>query len=117
MRVRDIREREPYSLLYQHLDECLTNTRVVVVIGYAFHDREINASFANASQKNKEVHFIVLDPGRSSIKEGKYEPPYGWGFDFEELESNAWKRLHWIRGEFGPRSSAKNLLATVKEYL
>jgi len=117
VRERGIREREPYSLLYQHLDECLTNTRVVVVIGYAFQDREINASFANAFQKNKEVHFIVLAPGRSSITEATYELPYQWTFDCMDLEPNVWKRLHWIRGRFGPRSSAKKLLATVKKYL
>jgi len=119
------RQREPYSLLYQYLDECLTNTRVVVVIGYAFGDREINAWFANAFKKNKEVHFVVLDPGRKwkrkqpgNLTEIWYEPPYQWALDFMDLEPEAWnKRLHWIRGRFGSKASAKKMLATIKKYL
>lgn len=119
------RRREPYSLLYQYLDECLTNAKVVVVIGYAFGDKEINAWFANTFKRNKEVHFVVLDPGLKWVrqlpdnsKKVTYQAPYQWALDFMDLEPEAWnKRLHWIHGKFGSKSSTKKLLATVKRHL
>ena len=119
------RRREPYSVLYQYLDECLTHARVVVVVGYSFGDKDINARLADTFRKNKLVHFVVLDPGRkwekklsASLKEIWYEPPYQWTPDFMDLEPEAWNnRLHWIRGKFGAKSSQGRLLAKVKEIL
>jgi len=51
------RQCEPYSILYQYLGECLANTSVVVVIGYSFHDNDVNARFAKTFRENKRVHF------------------------------------------------------------
>jgi hypothetical protein len=118
------RQREPYTVLYQYLDDCLTNARIVVVIGYAFGDTDINARFANTFRENKRVHFVVLDPGRkrekklpNNLKEVWYEAPYNWALH-TDLEPEAWNnRLHWIRGKFGARLSQKSLLEKVKEIL
>lgn len=119
------RQQEPYSVLHRYLDECLTNTRVVVVIGYAFGDNDVNARFANTFRENKQVHFVVLDPGRKwekklpgDLKEVWYEAPYRWTLDFMDLDPEAWNnRLHWVRGKFGTMLSRKSLLAKVKTIL
>lgn len=118
------REREPYSVLYQYLDECLANARIAVVIGYAFEDNDINARFTETFRQNKQVHFVVLDPGRkwekklpNNLKEVWYEAPYNWALH-TYLEPEAWNnRLHWIRGKFGTRVSQKSLLTKAGEIL
>jgi len=118
-------KQEPYSILYRYLDECLANTRVVVITGYAFGDNDINARFAKTFRENKWVHFVVLDPGRKwkkklsdDLKEVWYEPPYRWTLDFMDLDPEAWNnRLHWIRGRFGTKVYTKSLLAKVGEIL
>lgn len=119
------KQQEPYSVLYRYLDECLANARVVVVVGYAFSDKDVNARLAETFRQNKQVHFVVLDPGHKwekklsgGLKEVRYEPPYRWTLDFMDLEPEAWNnRLHWIRGKFGTGSSRKSLLAKVEEIL
>ena len=116
------RQQEPYSIMYQHLDECLAVTKIVVVIGYSFGDTDINARFAKAFRENELVHFVVIDPGHkwakrlsNGLKTVSYDPPYQWSLDFMNLDSKVWnKRLHWIRGKFGTRSSQDRLLAKVK---
>lgn len=117
------RQQEPYSIMYQYLDECLAVTRVVVIIGYSFHDNDVNARFAKTFRENKQVHFVVIDPGHKwkkklpdGSKEVWYEPPYQWSLDFMDLDPEAWNnRLHWIRGKFGTMSSQDRLLAKVKQ--
>ena len=119
------RQREPYSVLYRYLDECLANARLVVVIGYAFADNDVNARFVKTFRENKQAHFVVLYPGRKwekklsgDLKEVWYEAPYRWTLDFMDLEPEAWNnRLHWIRGKFGTGSSRKRLLTKVGEII
>lgn len=119
------RQEEPYSILYNHLDECLTNAKIVVVIGYAFGDNEINSWFANTFKKNRDVHFIVLNPGQEwgkrLLPDGStqitYYPPYYWKPEFMDLEPEACNRLHWILGKFGTKTSSKKLITMINQYL
>jgi len=118
------RQREPYSLLYRYLDECLMNCKVIVVIGYAFGDNEMNTRFANALTSNKQLHMIVLDPGRrwekklpNDMREVWFEAPYNWSLR-DTLDPDAWNnRLHWIRGKFGTKRSQEQLMMMVRPAL
>jgi len=115
------RQREPFSLLYTYLDECLMNCKVLVVIGYAFGDNEINTRLANALAENRQPHKVVLDPGRrwqrklpNGMNEVWFEAPYNWSFR-DAVEPEAWNnRLHWIHGKFGTKRSQNELLRKVQ---
>ncbi len=117
-------EREPYSVLYRYLDHCLIGCKVVVVIGYAFGDNDINARFLRAFETNKQLHMIVLDPGRrwsrklqNDLREVWYEPPYNWAFR-GDLDTESWNnRLHWIHGKFGIKRFHKELIVRVRTAL
>ena len=117
-------KREPYDLLYRYLDECLNNCNVVVAIGYAFGDNDINARFAKAFKTNRRLHMVVVDPGRrwekklqNGLREVWHEAPYNWVLR-NELDPEAWNnRLHWIPGRFGTKRSEKQLVAKVRSAL
>lgn len=119
------RQREPYSVLYRYFDLCLSRAKVVIVIGYAFGDRDINARLAKTLEKNSLCHLVVVGPGNRSkrklptgVSEVVYEAPYSWDIDFMDLAPEAWnKRLHWIRGKFGTKTARASLLAMVNEIL
>ncbi len=117
----DWSQREPYSVLYKYLDECLANSTVMVVIGYAFGDHDINSRFVNAFRQNKLFHMIVVDPGRKFGIRSKgmgYEPPYQRSMDLTDLEPEAWNnRLHWIRGKFGTKRMYEALRIKVESIL
>ena len=51
-------------LWYPHriLNESLTSTSLVVVIGFAFRDAYINEAFLNAYKNNKSLRLLVINP-------------------------------------------------------
>ena len=56
-------EREPYKTLHAHLHELLPKAHRIVIIGYAFHDKIVNAALAAALDANVQLRVLVVDPG------------------------------------------------------
>lgn len=109
------REKEPYSLLHEYFDSCLSRTRILVVIGYAFGDRDINDRLMKALRMNENLHLVTLDPGikwhRKATGDTWYEAPYYWKLVLADTSNEFSSRLHWIRGRFGTKTSTVKLLA------
>ena len=117
-------EREPYSVLYEHLDCCLANAVVLVVIGNSFHDHYINEQIVRALRENSRLNVIVLDPGNVWSRrlpngglQKVIESPYSWTIEFGELDLEASRRIQWIRGRFGSAVATRKLVGLVNEIL
>ena len=48
-------ERQPYKTLHAHLHQLLLKARRIVIIGYAFHDKIVNAELAAALDANQDA--------------------------------------------------------------
>ncbi len=109
-------EREPYRTLYALLRDTLEDAQLLIVIGYSFHDKEVNQhvlGWVNADEARK---VLVVDPGieryikRDDAKH--WEPP------FEALKSSEsdthWSRFVWLQGRFGDTSTSKKLIEVIR---
>lgn len=74
-------EREPYQTLYAHLHDRLHSARLIVVIGYAFHDERVNREIIEAVNTSDSAEVLVVDPGIEryvkSSDSTHWEPPFG----------------------------------------
>lgn len=102
-------EREPYKTLHAHLHQMLPRAHRIVVIGYAFHDKIVNAELAVALAANKDAQVLVVDPGitryvkRTDVTH--QDPP----FEFLKLGGEPefpWSRFTWLEGRFGEKAVA-----------
>jgi hypothetical protein len=102
-------EQDPYKTLYARLHQAARRAKVIVVIGYAFHDKLVNQEITRASRHAK---VIVVDPGieRYDKRTGttRIEPPFEW------LKFNAdgtrWSRFYFLDEKFGPPETTHALL-------
>ena len=53
-------DRDPYKTLYAYFHRTLRRAKVVVVIGYSFHDKHVNQEVTKAA---RHAQIVVLDPG------------------------------------------------------
>ncbi len=115
------RESEPYSLLHEYFDSCLLTASVLVVIGYAFGDQDINNRLMKALRTNETLHVVVLDPGirwhRKATGDIWYEAPYYWRLVLTDTSNEYSSRLHWIKGRFGTKASTTKLLAMTRRLI
>jgi hypothetical protein len=58
---------EPFKTAYRYFEDCLRNTRTVVVIGYSFRDPGLMSIIRDAEEANKDLAFIVLC-GRNTLE-------------------------------------------------
>jgi hypothetical protein len=109
-------EEDPYKTLYAHLHQATRRAKVIVVIGYAFHDKLVNQEITKASRHAK---VIVVDPGIERYDKRtdstRTDPPFEW------LKYNAdgtrWSRFYFLDKKFGPPDTTQMLLDAMKGLL
>jgi hypothetical protein len=111
-------EREPYKTLQAHLHDLLGRAHRAVIIGYAFHDKIVNAELSAALDVNTRAQVLVVDPGITrTVKRTKsthQEPP----FEFLQLAGEPtfpWSRFTWLKGRFGERAVADAIVKWIGE--
>src|ERR1039457_5767871 len=127
-------EREPYKTLHRYLHNFTQRAKVIVIIGYAFGDKLVNAELAAAVNKRAETRVVVVDPGiKRYIKRTdsshwvvvdpgskryiKRTDSSHWDAPFESLkfgpDDYRWSAFEWIRGNFGDKKVADKLVKTI----
>jgi hypothetical protein len=97
---------DPYKTAYAQLHQSAKRAKVIVVIGYAFHDKLVNQEITKASRHAK---VLVVDPGiKRYIKATDTthtEPPFEW------LKYNGdgtrWSRFYFLDEKFGPEATTQ----------
>jgi len=90
---------------------------MIVTIGYAFHDENVNRAIEHALKANKRTRVFVVDPGKEwQVKRDKStykQPPFDWMkyglFDID------WSRFIWLQAPFGPERTTKVLIDAITE--
>jgi hypothetical protein len=112
-------EREPYKTLHGHLRESLHGAGLIVVIGYAFQDRLVNAELAAALETNERAGVLVVDPGIrryvKSLDATHQDPPFEF-LKLGELEF-PWSRFTWLEGKFGDKRVSAKLIREFSAFL
>jgi hypothetical protein len=109
-------EQEPYKTLYAQFHQAARRAKVIVVIGYAFHDKLVNQEITKASRHAK---ILVVDPGIERYDKRtdttRTDPP------FERLKFNAdgtrWSRFYFLDEKFGPPETTQMLVGGIKGVL
>ena len=109
-------DRDPYKTLYAYFHRTLRRAKVVVVIGYSFHDKHVNQEVTKAA---RHAQIVVLDPGvlhynRSGDATHKH-PPFEW-LQFSD-EDTDWSRFHWLDKKFGQPETTHVLLEEIESLL
>jgi hypothetical protein len=109
-------EREPYKTLHAHLHTLLPKAHRIVIIGYAFHDKIINAALGAALDANARLQVLVVDPGIPRYVKrtdtSHRDPP----FEFLKLAGEhefPWSRFTWLEGRFGEKAIADAMVTWV----
>lgn len=109
-------EQDPYKTLYAHLHQATRRAKVIVVIGYAFHDKVVNQEITKASRHAK---VIVVDPGIERYDKRtdttRTEPPFEW-LKYS-ADGTRWSRFYCLDEKFGPPETAHMLLDGMKGLL
>lgn len=101
-------ERQPYSLLDEYFESWLSNGRILVIVGYAFGDSQVNGRIAYALQQNQDLQVLVLDPGSDVLW---VHSPFEYRLHVPtEIEP----RLQWLRGRFGNKGDTRKLLNRIR---
>jgi len=58
---------DPYFTCYYYLQECLSNARIAIFIGYSFSDYDVLTKIKGSFISNPELKIIILDPNANSI--------------------------------------------------
>lgn len=88
-------ESDPFKTLHEEFETASRQARLIVVIGYAFHDESINRCIEAALATNKLTKVFVVDPGT------RYErPPFEW-LKFARYEID-WSRFYYYQDYFDP---------------
>ncbi|MGC2656976.1 MAG: hypothetical protein WA324_03290, partial [Bryobacteraceae bacterium] len=107
--------REPYKTLHGHLHDFTQRARLIVVIGYAFHDKLVNTELAAAVNNRTDVRVLVVDPGIKRYV--KRTDRTHWDAPFEFLKFGpqdfCWSRFAWIKGKFGIKNIANKLVRVI----
>ena len=91
---------EPFKTLHETFASAACNARLIVVIGYAFHDETVNRSLESALAANKQTKVLVVDPGTRYS-----QAPFDWlKFALYEID---WSRFYWFQDRFSPESSVE----------
>jgi hypothetical protein len=88
---------EPYLTAYHYFSRCCEHAKLIIAIGYSFHDYDALTSLLKARQENEDLKLLILSPESYDI--------------CQRLDDKEW--FHWtesIHGYFGnPESEAKDL--------
>jgi len=91
---------EPFKTLNLAFNKALRTAKTVVVIGYAFHDRQVNHQLEEALAVNKHIRVLVVDPG---TRYGR--APFEW-LKFSLFKTD-WSRFHWLQLRFEQRTTSE----------
>ena len=102
-------EEDPYKTLYAQFHQAARRAKVIVVIGYAFHDKLVNREITTASRHAKVV---VVDPGIERYDKAtdsrRTDPPFEW-LKFTDRDT-LWRRFYFLDEKFGPSATTQMLL-------
>lgn len=87
---------EPFKTLYGYFRNNITNSDIVIIIGYSFRDPPINEIIANFVKKPHK-HIIVLSPSAESNLKTNFLP-----FIEGQITAGQTKRIHPLNLLFGP---------------
>jgi hypothetical protein len=109
-------EQDPYKTLYAQFHQAARRAKVIVVIGYAFHDKLVNQEITKASRHAK---IIVVDPGIERYDKATdsthTDPPFEW-LKFGDRDTR-WSRFYFLDEKFGPPDTTQMLLDGMKGLL
>lgn len=111
-------ERDPYKTIYTYFHQAARRAALIVVIGYAFHDEQVNREITRASRHAK---IVVVDPGIwryvRRTDSTRQEPPFEWlKFKFSD-QGTPWSRFYWLHEKFGPSDTTRILLDGMRRLL
>lgn len=108
-------EMEPYKTLHAHLHEVTQRAELIVIIGYAFHDKLVNAELAAAVNINEHATVLVVDPGISHYVRKSGTTYADAPFEFLKLgpEEFRWSRFTWLEGKFGDKRVAAEVVRAI----
>jgi hypothetical protein len=105
--------REPYKTLYGFFHEAIERADLIVIVGYAFGDDEINAEILAALKKHPAQRVLVFDPGVREF-DGESESPFAYlTYDPE----HDWSRFQWLKGRFGNDRDVKKAIELIRNSL
>jgi hypothetical protein len=109
-------EQDPYKTIYAHLHQAARRAKMIVIIGYAFHDKLVNQEILKASRHAK---IIVVDPGieryNKATNSTHTDPPFEW-LKYSE-HGRPWSRFFFLDEKFGPPETTQMLLDGMKGVL
>lgn len=108
-------EREPYKTLHSHLHELTQRAELIVVIGYAFHDKRVNYELAAAVNTNERVRVLVVDPGIRRYLKSSETTHQDAPFEFLKLGplDFRWSGFTWLAGKFGDKHVTAELIRAI----
>lgn len=84
---------DPFKTLQAAFESAARQARLIVVIGYAFHDETVNRAIEAALTGNAKTKVLVVDPGT------RYnQAPFEW-MKLSTYEI-PWSRFHWLQERF-----------------
>ena len=105
-----------YRTLYAQFHQAARRAKVIVVIGYAFHDKLVNQEITKATRHAK---ILVVDPGieryDKAIGSTHTDPPFEW-LKFGDRDTR-WSRFYFLDDKFGPPETTEMLLDGMKGLL
>jgi hypothetical protein len=109
-------EREPYQTLYARFHQTIQHAQLIVVIGYAFHDKRVNREIVEAVNANDGRRVLVVDPGiKRYVRQSDsthWDPPFEW-MKLGELECH-WSRFIWLQGCFGDKPITSAIVHAIR---
>lgn len=100
---------DPFNALHLAFETASRRARLIVVIGYAFHDEVVNRHIESALAANKQTRVLVVDPGTQY-----QQAPFEWlKFGLYEMD---WSRFYWLQSRFNSNTAIEVADAIGKLY-
>ncbi|MEK6408119.1 MAG: SIR2 family protein [Acidobacteriota bacterium] len=98
---------QPYLTSYQYFSRCCEHAKVILAIGYSFHDYDALASLLKARQVNDDLMLMLISPNAYDVLETT----------LRQLDEDAiiWARP--VHGRFGDPDSQANYLTEIHNCL
>lgn len=108
-------EREPYKTLHAHLHDLMQRADLIVVIGYAFHDKLVNDELAAAVDNSEHTRVLVVDPGIKRYVKRSGTTHQDAPFEYLKLGplEFRWSRFTWLEGKFGDKRVAAAVVQAI----
>jgi SIR2-like protein len=66
---------QPYSTCYHYFSKCCENAKVILAIGYSFHDYDALTSLLKARQVNDDLTLMLISPNAYDVLETSIAKP------------------------------------------